>query len=194
MATKKQKVSSGRKSKVAPPTLPPGVKLVWTLRGHRGVIGRIAWSPDGRVLASPSGDKTIRLWDGETGECVRTLKGHKGGVDCVAFDPSGRMLASGGDDRTIRIWEVDSGRLLHTVDKQQETVYSIAFDRKAEYSRAEAAMKYGSGILQLGPRFTDWNHVALSLPSLPSTRQVTNLLLRVGTKLSNCGKYAAANS
>ena len=51
--------------------LPPGVKLVRTLRGHTEFIGRIAWSPDGRILASPSGDGTIRLWDTETGECLR---------------------------------------------------------------------------------------------------------------------------
>ena len=55
----------------------PGVKLVRTLRGHTGWIGRIAWSPDGRMLASPSADETIRLWDAETGECLRTLEGHK---------------------------------------------------------------------------------------------------------------------
>ena len=53
--------------------LPPGVKLVRTLRGHNGWIGRIAWSPDGRMLASPSADKTIRLWDAEADECLRTL-------------------------------------------------------------------------------------------------------------------------
>ncbi len=60
----------------AAPPLPPGVKLVCTLRGHTDCIGRIAWSPDGRMLASPSDDKTIRLWDAETGQCLRTLTGH----------------------------------------------------------------------------------------------------------------------
>ncbi len=49
-------------------SLPPGVKLLRTLRGHTSWIGRIAWSPDGRLLASPSDDNTIRLWDAETGE------------------------------------------------------------------------------------------------------------------------------
>ena len=65
-------------TQVEAPPQPPGVKLVRTLRGHTGWIGRIAWSPDGRTLASPSNDKTIRLWDVETGQCRRTLTGYCG--------------------------------------------------------------------------------------------------------------------
>src|SRR5437879_5803776 len=76
--------------------LPHGVKLVRTLRGHTGWIGRIAWSPDGRMLASPSGDKTIRLWNAETGVCLHTLRGHKEEVNTVVFAPAGKILASGG--------------------------------------------------------------------------------------------------
>src|SRR5258706_581886 len=95
--------------------LPAGVKLVRTLRGHTDWIGRIAWSPDGRMLASPSSDKTIRLWDTETGECLRTLEGHAEAVNSVAFDPAGRTLASASDDNTVRLWEPASGKLLRTL-------------------------------------------------------------------------------
>jgi WD40 repeat protein len=65
---------------------PPGFKLRHTLRGHEGWITRIAWSPDGRVLASPSNDKTIRLWDADTGERYRTLEGHSNAVYSVLND------------------------------------------------------------------------------------------------------------
>jgi small GTP-binding protein len=108
--------------------LPPGVKLVRTLRGHRDVIGRIAWSPDGRMLASPSQDNTIRLWDAGTGECLRTLEGHIGRVNSVAFDTTGGMLASGSRDTTVKLWEAASGRLLRTLEGHQNEVNGVAFD------------------------------------------------------------------
>lgn len=108
--------------------LPPGVNLVRTLRGHTDWIGRIAWSPDGRMLASPSTDKTIRLWDVETGKCLRTLKEHTNKVLSAAFDSTGGTLASGSQDNTVKLWEATGGRLLRTLKGHRDRVYSVAFD------------------------------------------------------------------
>jgi len=108
--------------------LPPGVKLVRTLRGHTDAIGRIAWSPDGMILASPSNDKTIRLWDAKTGECLRILKGHEMGPHCVSFKLLGDILASASPDQTVRLWDTASGRLLRSLREHKHWVHTTAFD------------------------------------------------------------------
>jgi WD40 repeat protein len=66
----------------------------------------VAFSPDGRLLASGSRDKTIKLWEVASGSLVRTLTGHTDSVFSVAFSPDGRLLASGSDDNTIRLWDI----------------------------------------------------------------------------------------
>ena len=76
-----------------------------TLAGHDDRVWRVAFSPDGRLLATTSADKTARVWDPATGEHLRTLAGHEGGVWGVAFSPDGRLLATTSDDRTTRLWE-----------------------------------------------------------------------------------------
>ncbi len=64
----------------------------------------MAFSPDGRLLATASTDKTARLWDPATGHCLRTLTGHTGTVHGVAFSPDGRLLAAASLDKTARLW------------------------------------------------------------------------------------------
>ncbi len=113
--------------------LPPGVKFVRSLRGHTGQIGRIAWSPNGRMLASPSTDKMIRLWDAETGECLRTMKGHSEAVTCVAFDPAGRILASGSSDGTIKLWDASSGGVQKTLDGHTQPVFGLSWSKDGRW-------------------------------------------------------------
>lgn len=125
-----QKKRSQNPKVAAQPELPAGVKLLRTLGGHTAPIGRIAWSPDGRTLASPSQDQTIRLWDAETGECLRTINGHKETVFALAFDPKGGTLASASGDGTVKLWNPTTGRLLRTLKGHSQPVLSAAFGPK----------------------------------------------------------------
>jgi WD40 repeat protein len=115
--------------------LPLGVKLVYTLRGHNKKIGRIMWSPDGRMLASPSNDKTIRLWDTETGKCLRTIETnfHEIGrrawqneLLCVAFDPESRFLAFPSVGHNITLLEIETGKICRNFPWKGPKIWSIA--------------------------------------------------------------------
>lgn len=85
-------------------------KPVRELRRHAGWVRHIAFSPDGRTLASCSNDQTIRLWDVATGALLRECLGHSDWVMWVAFHPSGHTLASASFDGTVRQWDVATGQ------------------------------------------------------------------------------------
>ena len=85
-----------------------GEPLRAPLDGYQGSVTSIAFSPDGKRIVSGSDDKTIRLWDAETGESLRAPLGkHQGGVMSVAFSPDGKHIVSGSYDNTIQLWDVE---------------------------------------------------------------------------------------
>ncbi|MGW2048354.1 WD40 repeat domain-containing protein [Streptomyces sp. NPDC001858] len=83
------------------------VPLRHRLTGHPGAVVTVAFSSDGRTLATGSDDNTVRLWDLATGVTQVTLAGHTGAVFSLAFSPDGRTLTTGSTDRTVRRWNVD---------------------------------------------------------------------------------------
>ncbi len=90
------------------PALPEQVNVtpVMTLTEHTAGVNAVAFSPTEDLLASASSDKTIRLWDLNTGKAVATLVGHEGEVISLAFEADGRYLVSGSRDTTMRVWDV----------------------------------------------------------------------------------------
>ncbi len=103
------------------------------MRGHRGSVTSICFSPDGRWLASGGWDQTIRIWDVSTGRQERKLDDHSGEVFSVVFSPDGRFLASCGFDRKIMVWEVSSWNLRH---KLRLDTYATAIDISSDGSVA----------------------------------------------------------
>ena len=97
------------------------------LVGHTSSSGRLDFSPDDRLLATPHGNGTILLWDLGSRTIVGTLAGHQGLVISVRFSPDGQLLASSGIDGTVRLWHVPSRRPVATLGSHQGAVYSIAF-------------------------------------------------------------------
>jgi WD40 repeat protein len=82
-------------------------RQLWTVSDPNGGVLAMAFSPDGRQVASAGADSTIRLWDTQTGQELMVLRGHEGRTACLAFHPSGHCLASGGQQPgSIKIWDL----------------------------------------------------------------------------------------
>jgi roadblock/LC7 domain-containing protein len=102
-------------------------RLVRTLTGHTYGVHGVAFSPDGKLLATTSDDGTARLWDAATGHAIRTLTGHAFPVQAVAFSPDGKLLATASDDKTARLWDTATGHAVRTLTGHAGAVQAVAF-------------------------------------------------------------------
>lgn len=102
------------------------------LKGHTGPVWSLSFSPDGKILASGSADKTIRLWNWETGESIE-LKGHEARIRSIAVSADGKIIVSGSDDNTLRIWNIAilkgsiSGKCIKTFEGHQSWIWCVSF-------------------------------------------------------------------
>ncbi len=97
------------------------------VRAHSSWVKALAISPDGKIIASGSNDKTIRLWGLKNGNRIRTIEGHTEGVNIVVFSPDGQTLASGSDDKTILISPLNTGSRQFRFTGHEGAIRSLAF-------------------------------------------------------------------
>ena len=98
-----------------------------SLAGASQWVVTVAFSPDGKSLASGSSGKVVILWDVKTGEQEKILEGHAGRVRSVAFSPDGKVLASGSEDNTVILWDAATGNEIRTLEGHSYSVNSVCF-------------------------------------------------------------------
>jgi WD40 repeat protein len=110
-----------------------------TLRGHADDVTGIAFSPDGRRLATSSWDRTVKVWDALAGREAQTFRAHGKRVGCVAFSPNGQRIASGGDDGRVLVWEAATGRIVHTLEGHLGGVSAVTFSPDGQHIASAGA-------------------------------------------------------
>jgi RNA polymerase sigma factor (sigma-70 family) len=96
---------------------------------HGSPVTSVAWSPDGKLLATGSWDNYARLWDPATGKLVRDIQPQQGWVWGVAFSPDGKLLATAGDHRskTVRLWDLATGKPVRTFEGHTNQIRGLAY-------------------------------------------------------------------
>jgi len=159
------------------------------LEGHQGILNSIAFSPDGKYLASGSADNTIQIWDLKTNNLIITFQAHTKGVTHVAFSPDGRYLASAGyenlygNNTLIKIWGMNKVVLEHSFISNDNFIKSLNFSPDGEYL-------FSSG----SDTFTVWNlkkgRFEIGYEKKFSGNELRNLI--GGVAFSPDGKYLAS--
>ncbi len=128
--------SAAEEAKHAQPRQSRAVSL-----GHTGWIRSVALSNDGRQALSGSDDNTLRLWDLDTGNCVKILQGHTDEVNCVVLSNDGTLALSGSDDNTLRLWDLDSGNCIKTLQGHTGMVWSVDLSNDGSLALSGSADK-----------------------------------------------------
>jgi WD40 repeat protein/tRNA A-37 threonylcarbamoyl transferase component Bud32 len=108
-------------------------QTVRVFHGHRALVMNVAFSADGRFLASCDGDPAggdpgeLKVWELETGREVYSFRGHNDAIYCVAFSPDGKRIVSAGQDNAVKVWDLETGQEALTLRAHKDAVRSVAF-------------------------------------------------------------------
>lgn len=105
----------------------PSMRLLQTLKGHRGMIHSIAFSPNGKSLTTASADGRAIIWNVSNGDMKNVLSGHGSNVLRVAYSPDGEKIATASADNTVRIWSSLTGNQLTVIDRIREDANGVSF-------------------------------------------------------------------
>ena len=122
------KYAQGRGQPVSPPA--PAIKVgttLFTYHGHTDWVWSVAWSPDGKRIASASGDETAQVWDATSGDHLIRYTGHSDSVYSVSWSPAGRRIASASYDKTVQIWDPTFGDHFYTYTGHTDWVWTVAW-------------------------------------------------------------------
>jgi serine/threonine protein kinase len=112
--------------KPTPTPIPPGT-LLYTYPGHNAFVNAVAWSPDGKRIASGSSDSTVQVWDAANGGNVYTYNRHSQSVVSVAWSSDGKRIASASFDKTVQVWDATNGSNVYTYTGHSQPVVSVVW-------------------------------------------------------------------
>jgi WD40 repeat protein len=110
----------------------PCCTLLGSLLGHTRAVLTIAFSPDGKILATGSDDNTIKLWKASTGQLITTLLGHSWSVVAITFTADSETVISASWDKTVKLWRVSTAEELATLFGHVDSVSAVAVSQVAQ--------------------------------------------------------------
>jgi WD40 repeat protein len=161
---------------------------------HGREVTSLAWSPDGKRLASASKDRTVRVWDMGNGQEVLRCRGHNDNVNAVAFSPDGKLIASAGGEPEVRLWDAATGKDLRTLKGEATFINAIAFSNDGKYlaaacdDRAMRIWEVASGALKRNVQ--DYRSVVMSVAFSPDGAMLASVAADGEFRLSNFPKMA----
>src|SRR5260221_232197 len=100
---------------------------LYTYRGHSASVSAVAWSPNGKHIASASDDGTVQVWDAANGGHLYIYRGHTDHVNAASWSPDGKRIASGSDDFTVQVWDAANGGHVYIYRGHTDAVWGVAW-------------------------------------------------------------------